>query len=73
MPDQFGRHVIADRSIRMDPKEAGEKVRRMLESPPTEIGGIPQVEGLAFVRGMGATVVGDRMVLVGSAETSTTT
>jgi hypothetical protein len=35
----------------------------------TEIPGIPQVEGLAVVRDIGATVVGERLVVVGSAET----
>jgi hypothetical protein len=34
-----------------------------------EITGIPQVEGLAVVDGIGATVVGERLVVVGSAET----
>jgi hypothetical protein len=38
----------------------------------TEIAGIPQVEGLTVVRGIGATVAGDRLVVVGSAEVHTT-
>jgi len=36
---RYGRHVIADRSIRMDPQVAAQRVRALQESPPTELGG----------------------------------
>ncbi len=37
--ERYGRHVIADRSIRMDPKVAAASVRALLEAPPAEVGG----------------------------------
>jgi phosphomannomutase len=37
---RYGHHEIADRSIKMDPAVAAEKVRALLESPPTELGGV---------------------------------
>ena len=36
---RYGRHVIADLSIRMDPAVATERVRAMQEAPPTSIAG----------------------------------
>ena len=36
---RFGRHVLADASVRMDPATAAAKVRAMIADPPTEIGG----------------------------------
>jgi phosphomannomutase len=36
---RFGRHVLADASIRMAPADAAAKVRALRGSPPTEIGG----------------------------------
>ena len=36
---RFGRHVLADASIRMDPSEAVERVATLRRSPPSEIGG----------------------------------
>ena len=36
---RFGRHVLADASVRMDPTTAAAKVRAMIADSPTEIGG----------------------------------
>jgi phosphomannomutase len=36
---RYGRHVLADASIRMTPTEAAAKVRAMRADPPHEIGG----------------------------------
>ena len=36
---QFGRHVVADLSIRLDPVDAAAKVAAMRANPPTEVGG----------------------------------
>jgi phosphomannomutase len=45
---RYGRHVVADRSIRMDPKMAAARVRALLERPPSELGGRPVVDVTAF-------------------------
>ena len=53
---RFGRHVLADASVRMDPVEAAAKVRALQASPPQEIGGravvsieeFPQADLLRF-------------------------
>ena len=44
----YGRHVIADRSIKMDPEVAAERVRALLADPPTELGGAAVVEVSSF-------------------------
>ncbi len=36
--DRYGRHVIADRSIRMEPAVATARVRALLEDPPSSLG-----------------------------------
>ena len=36
---QFGRHVVADLSVRLDPAVAAEKVAALRATPPTEVGG----------------------------------
>jgi phosphomannomutase len=36
---QFGRHVVADLSIRLDPVDAAAKVAALRANPPTEVGG----------------------------------
>lgn len=36
---RYGRHVLADASVRMDPATAAAKVRAMIADPPGEIGG----------------------------------
>jgi phosphomannomutase len=38
---QFGRHVTAEHSIRMEPVSAAAAVQRLEENPPTEIAGVP--------------------------------
>ncbi len=38
---EFGRHVTAEHSIRMDPVDAARRVAELVDNPPTEIGGIP--------------------------------
>ena len=45
---RYGRHVIADRSIQMDPAVAAERVRALLADPPTELGGAAVVEVTSF-------------------------
>jgi phosphomannomutase len=45
---RYGRHVVADRSIRMDPNVAAARVRALLERPPSELGGTPVVDVTAF-------------------------
>ncbi len=37
--DRFGRHVLADASVRMDPDVAAAKVIALRDDPPSEIGG----------------------------------
>ena len=37
--ERFGRHVLADASVRMDPDDAAAKVIALRDDPPTEIGG----------------------------------
>jgi phosphomannomutase len=36
---QFGRHVVADRSVRMDPADAAAAVAKMRAKPPAEVAG----------------------------------
>ena len=45
---RYGRHVIADRSIRMEPAVAAERVRRLLADPPTELAGSKVADVTAF-------------------------
>jgi phosphomannomutase len=45
---RYGRHVIADRSVRMDPAVAAERVRLLLADPPDELGGTPVVDVQSF-------------------------
>ncbi|MFV0308493.1 MAG: phospho-sugar mutase, partial [Desertimonas sp.] len=40
----YGRHVIADRSIKMDPAVAAEKVAALQAEPPPEVNGTPVAE-----------------------------
>jgi len=37
--EQYGTHVIADRSVRLDPVAGAAAVRRLREQPPTEVAG----------------------------------
>ena len=37
--EQYGTHVIADRSVRLDPAAGAAAVRRLREQPPTEVAG----------------------------------
>ena len=39
LAEQFGRHVVADLSIRLDPVDAAAKVAAMRANPPSEVGG----------------------------------
>jgi phosphomannomutase len=41
---RYGRHVIADRSVKMDPALAAEKVRELLADPPEQLGGAKVVD-----------------------------
>jgi phosphomannomutase len=41
---RYGRHVIADRSVQMDPARAAERVRDLLAEPPEELGGAKVVD-----------------------------
>ncbi len=41
LAEQFGRHVVADLSVRLDPVEAAAKVARMRAEPPAEVDGLP--------------------------------
>jgi phosphomannomutase len=45
---RYGRHLIADRSIRMEPAVATARVRALLEDPPGSLGGSAVVEVTAF-------------------------
>ncbi|MET0460123.1 MAG: phospho-sugar mutase, partial [Ilumatobacteraceae bacterium] len=45
---RYGRHVIADRSIPMEPAVAAEQVRRLLADPPTELAGSKVADVTAF-------------------------
>lgn len=46
--DEYGRHVMAEASIRMDPTDAAAAVARLEESPPTELDGHEVVEVSTF-------------------------
>jgi len=48
LAEQFGRHHVADRSIRMDQAQAAERVRQLTEAPPTELGGAAVVGVQAY-------------------------
>ncbi len=45
---RYGRHVIADRSVMMDPAQAAERVRQLLADPPEELGGAKVVDVTAY-------------------------
>ncbi len=45
---RFGRHVTIDKSVRMDPTAGAKAVERLQARPPTEIGGAPVVDVVAF-------------------------
>jgi phosphomannomutase len=45
---RYGRHVIADRSIGMEPAVATARVRALLEDPPSSLGGAAVVEVTSF-------------------------
>ncbi len=42
--DEYGAHVIADRSVRLDPAAGQAAVVRLREQPPTEVAGLPVTE-----------------------------
>ena len=45
---RYGRHVVAERSVRMDPAVAAERVRALQADPPAELGGAAVVDVVAF-------------------------
>jgi phosphomannomutase len=45
---RYGRHVIADRSVKMEPARAAERVRELLADPPDELGGAKVVDVTPF-------------------------
>ena len=45
---RYGRHLIAERSIQMDPAVAAERVRALLDDPPSEVGGARVVDVASF-------------------------
>jgi phosphomannomutase len=45
---RYGRHVIADRSVAMEPARAYELVRELLADPPEELGGAKVVDVTAY-------------------------
>lgn len=47
---KFGRHVIVDRSIRMDPAQAAAAVRALQAAPPTEVGGAAVADVVAYAQ-----------------------
>ena len=53
---RFGRHRLADASIRMTPAEAAAKVRAMRADPPSEIGGRSRAQHRGVSRGRPAAV-----------------
>ena len=46
--ERFGRHVIVDRSVRMDPAEAAKGVKALQACPPKEIGGAKVLDVTAY-------------------------
>jgi len=46
--DRFGRHVVADTSIRMDPADAARAVERLQAAPPRELGGARVTDVVAY-------------------------
>ena len=48
---RYGRHVIADRSVPMEPARAAELVRELLADPPDELGGAKVVDVTSYPRG----------------------
>jgi phosphomannomutase len=46
--ERFGRHVIVDRSVRMDPAEAALGVKALQACPPKEIGGAKVLDVTAY-------------------------
>ena len=45
---RYGRHVVAERSIRMDPAVAAERVAALQAEPPAELAGAAVVDVAAF-------------------------
>jgi phosphomannomutase len=45
---RFGRHVIADASVRMDPVEAAEAVRRLQANPPKDLAGAKVADVVSY-------------------------
>jgi phosphomannomutase len=45
---RYGRHVVADRSVMMEPARAHELVRELLDDPPDELGGAKVVDVTAY-------------------------
>jgi phosphomannomutase len=45
---RYGRHVIADRSVMMDPAQAAARVRELLADPPEELGGAKVVDVTSY-------------------------
>ncbi len=45
---RYGRHVVAERSIRMDPAEAAERVAALQADPPVELAGAAVVDVVSF-------------------------
>jgi phosphomannomutase len=48
LTQRFGRHLTAERSIRMDPVEAAARVRALEAAPPDSIGGVPVATVASF-------------------------
>ena len=45
---RYGRHVVAERSVQMDPAVAAERVRSLLDNPPDQLAGDAVSEVVAF-------------------------
>lgn len=45
---RYGRHVVAERSVQMDPARAAQAVRALQDDPPAELGGAAVAEVVAF-------------------------
>ena len=45
---RYGRHVVAERSVQMDPAAAAERVRSLVDDPPDQLAGAAVSEVVAF-------------------------
>ena len=45
---RYGRHVVAERALRMSPEEGQAAVRALQEDPPEEVDGVPVVDVRAY-------------------------